>query len=155
MADEVPSRREAELARELGAAELRAEIVEIKTRLDGMDRALRLAEEFPTEIDKAVGRLRELHDERFAALERLLEAQRRAEEKARDKAEEFISGQLKQLERTHESRNETTRTMLDALKERMTLLEGGLSGATSVWGWVVGLIGIIVAALAVGARIPW
>lgn len=152
--------------RELFDARLESALVEFRTELKAMAKALALAEQYPTAIDEAVGRLRELYDQRFsmmdkslearfAWMEKLLEEQRRADREARDKAEETLIQQLKQIEITYASRHETTRTLIDALKERMTLITGGLSGAASVWGWVVGLIGLVVAALAVGARVPW
>lgn len=45
----------------------------IGTRLDGMDKALALASEYPTAIDKAVKELKELHEEKFQGLTTLLE----------------------------------------------------------------------------------
>ncbi len=134
--------------RELLEARLEAIRAEFRTELSAMAKALALAEEYPTAIDKAVGHLKELHGERFASLERLFEEQRQAEAAARDKAEESMSAQLRQLEHTHESRNETTRTMLNGLKESVTRIEGGRIGANAMWGWVFGVASLIVAALA-------
>lgn len=159
-----------ELTRELLEARIEASLVEFRTELKAMAKALALAEQYPTAIDEAFNRLRELHDqrfawveklvdERFAWMEKLLEEQRHAEKEARDKAEDNIGEQLKQVERTHESRDETTHTMLGALKERVTAIEsarqGAKEGASSTWGYVVGFLGVLIAALAVGSRSPW
>lgn len=141
--------------RELFEAKLDAALVEYRTELKAMAKALGLAEQYPTAIDKEVGHLRELHGERFAALEQRLDEQRRADKEARDKAEESFATQLAQLERTHESRNETVLTMLGALEKSQTRIEGGLSGAGAMWGYVVGIIGVVLAALTFGGRVPW
>lgn len=157
---------EMDAIRALLEARLEATRVEFRTEIDAMAKALRLAEQFPTAIDKAIGELRELHgqridslekllDERFAWMQKLLDEQRRAEKEARDKAEQNFASQIKQIERTHESRNETVLTMLAGLEKSQTRLEGGLSGAGSVWGYGIGVLGLIIAALAIGVRISW
>lgn len=155
MENDAPTRREAELGQKLTVAEMNAKIVAVTTDIEAMRRALRLTEAFPTTIDKAIERLRELHDLRFAALEQRLDEQRTAEKEARDKAEQSIREQLSAFDRTYQSRHETLLTMIGAAEKGITRFEGEKSGAAALWGWVAGLIGVVIAALAVGTRLPW
>lgn len=53
--------REVQLSREV-----------IETRLDSMDKAVEILQKYPTELDKAIGTLREIQDERFQRIEQAI-----------------------------------------------------------------------------------
>lgn len=147
--DDTPSRREAELERELGESKLATQVVEIRAELKAMREALRLTQAFPTALDKEIGRVVERNDQQHAALKELLAEQRAASKEASAKAEESLTEQLRLLGITYEGRHENTRTLFHSLKERMTLLEGKRTGASDSLGWIVGTTGIAVGVIGV------
>lgn len=160
--DDAPSRREAELAREVSEAQLDAKFVEITARLDAMRQALALTEQFPTDLDEAVRHVREFYDERFTWMKALLEEQHRSEKEARGIAERSMRDQLVSLGATLESRNENTMNMVSALEKQVTRLESERSGgqhrrdeARDKLAVAISIFAVLIAVLAVVARVLW
>lgn len=166
------------IAREVG---MLRELLE--TRLNAMDKAMALFQEsitrVPTDVDKQVGHLKQLHEEKFdgvqkqfserdvrveqtsrdskvaidAALQAAKEAvgqQTQASDRAIAKSETATSKQLDQLAVQIQTETRALDGKIGDLKERLTLIEGRGSGMASSWGVAVAVIG---AALGVGGLV--
>ena len=147
----------------------------LETRLDAMDRAMIVFNDnitrVPTDVDKQVGHLKELHEEKFAGVQKQFsERDVRVESSSRDNkvaidaalqaAKEAVGQQTQASDRAiAKSEAGTTKQMdqlgvqiqtetkaLDGkigdLKERLTLIEGRGSGIASSWAVGAALIGM-------------
>ena len=148
----------------------------IFTRLDAMDKAMDLFREnitrVPTDVDKQVGHLKALHEEKFmgvqkqfeerdtrtdqtsrdskvaidAALQAAKEAvgqQTQASDRAIAKSETATSKQLDQLAVQIQTETKALDGKITDLKERLTLMEGRGSGVQASWAVAVAVIGML------------
>lgn len=156
--------REIEQQRTILLGEIEGLRREITTRLDGMDKALTKVEQYPTDVDLAVSRVREFFEEKFrsvdlrfherdqrfsqrdVAQQELLREQRIASDTAIAKAETSVRQQLESLN-----------ALIGDTKERIDKTEGRAEGAVKLWGLIVaavmlviGMAGVAVAIMANG-----
>jgi hypothetical protein len=148
----------------------------IFTRLDGMDRAMIVFNEnitrVPTDVDKQVGHLKELHQEKFDGVQKQFEERdTRIEQTARDSktaidaallaAKELVGLQTQASDRAIGKSETATSKQLDQLavqiqgetraldgkitdiKDRLTLIEGRGSGMQASWLVAVAVIGML------------
>jgi hypothetical protein len=149
----------------------------LQTRLDGMDKAIRLlqdtADKFPARIDEKIAALREVHDERFASIQKqfderdvrteqaagavkiavdaALQAQKEAATEtnksstaAITKSETATTKQIDQLGALIQQMSKAFDDKVGDVKDRLTRIEGVGAGASALWGYVAGAIGVIV-----------
>lgn len=133
----------------LTTQQLTREIASLKelvyTRLDGVETAMKLFREdmtrVPTEVDRSVGRLKELHETRFTAVDQALrytekfaQQQQKASEEAIGKTERAVDESLKQIglrsettERSLAGKIDTVKSTLEGnindIKQRLTTIE--------------------------------
>lgn len=153
-------------------AKLSGEIQTLETRINAMDKALALVQDFPTEVDKAIARLKELHEEKFRSIEvilrerkdfdisqkedvkraveaafnasnSVLNVQRSASELAIAKSENSMKEQLLQLSATATANNRLFESGISDLKIRMSDMESRAKGATALWGYILGGFGLL------------
>jgi hypothetical protein len=149
----------------LTTAALTREIAALKelvgTRLDAMDKAMTLFNEnitrVPTDVDKQVGHLKSLTWERFetvmsrfGAIDAQLkdrDSRREAENKqfalAVDKAESAITKQMDQQRQTNDAAKSVLDTKIDAVKDRVTLMEGQGKGVTTQQTSTMNMVSIV------------
>lgn len=159
------TQREVAQLQALIMAELTSIRRDTDTRFAAMDKALAKVEQYPTEVDRAIGQVREYFEEKFRSVElrfserdsrfkqrdedntQLLREQRTASETAIAKAESSVGQQLV-----------TLNIALRDMKERMDRTEGKAEGAVKLWGTIVAAImavGVIVTIMtAFAVRIP-
>ncbi len=126
----------------------------IFTRLDGMDRAMIVFTEaitrVPTDVDKQVGHLKELHDEKFDGIQRQFhERDIRFTQADRD-SKLAIDAAFQSSDRAITKSEIATNKQLDALdgkisdlKDRLLLIEGRGSGMQASWLIIVAVIGVL------------
>lgn len=165
----------------------------IETRLDGMDKAIRLlqdtSDKFPARIDEKITALREVQEEKLRALEtthgekfssiqtQFRERDVRTEQSSKDskvavdaalqaakeavgeqnkssalaiaKSEGATTKQIDQLVILIQQMNNAFDDKIGDLKDRLTRIEGGKAGASSLWGILLGGVGLIGTLLAI------
>jgi hypothetical protein len=158
----------------------------IEARLDGMDKAINLiqaqSDRAPQHIDSAitaaVGRLQELHSEKFesiatqfkerdirteqtsrdnkVAIDAALQAQKEAVGKQNEsnaqaiaKSEAAFIKQIDQIGILITTMGSATDDKISDIKDRLTTIEGIKKGGSDSWAYVVALAGLAVAILAV------
>jgi hypothetical protein len=165
----------------------------IETRLDGMDKAIKLlqdtADKFPARIDEKITALREVQEQKMTALEsahsekfssiqtQFRERDVRTEQSSKDNklaidaalqaAKEAVSAQqasnsiaisknesattkqIDQLGVMIQQMNKAFDDKIGDLKDRLTRIEGGRSGANSLWGYLVGAVGLVATLIAI------
>lgn len=158
----------------------------IEARLDGMDKAINLiqaqSDRAPQHIDSAilaaVGRLQELHSEKFdsiatqfkerdirteqtsrdnkVAIDAALQAQKEAVGKQNEsnsqaiaKSEAAFIKQIDQIGILITTMGIATDGKISDIKERLTTIEGVRKGGTDVWAYIISIASIAVAILAV------
>jgi len=152
----------------------------LETRLDGMDRAMALFQEnitrVPTDVDKQVGHLKALHEEKFTSIEvQFRERDVRTEQTSRDSkvavdaalqaAKEAVGEQnrssalaiaksetatVKQIDQQGLLIATATAGLndkIDDIKARLTLMEGRGSGMAASWAVAAALIGLAIGAV--------
>lgn len=142
----------------------------ITARLDAMDKAVDLLQKFPTAIDVAINHLKELHDEKFRGIstqfkERDIRIDQRAvdTQKAVDaafaaaketfgKSETGFTEQIKGLTTLVNEKAKSADDKLGDVKDRLTTIESRSKGAGDVWGYLVGVAGILIAGTALFMR---
>ena len=139
----------------------------IDTRLEGMDRAVNLlevaVERSPSLVDLAVGHLQSLHQQRFATVElqfverdlrvdaafaaakEAVAEQNKANLAANAKMELSFTKQLDAINTLISTISNSSDGKIDDLKARVGLLEGGKKGSSDAWGFLVGIVGMIIA----------
>jgi vacuolar-type H+-ATPase subunit H len=111
------------------------------------------------ETADAIRNLRDLHEEKFEGLDKLgrqarednqtrLDAAFKSANDTRDKIEESLTKQIDALNNKTEAANKATNEKIDRLTSRLDTGEGKTKGAGDLWGYLVGLIGVLVAATA-------
>jgi hypothetical protein len=148
----------------------------LETRLDGMDRAMALFQEnitrVPTDVDKQVGHLKALHEEKFLSIEvQFRERDVRTEQTSRDSkvavdaalqaAKEAVGEQnrssalaiaksetatVKQIDQQGlliATATSGLNDKIDDLKARLTLMEGRGSGMLASWAVAVAVFGML------------
>lgn len=167
-----------QLLREIAALReiIQAQREILETRMAGTDRATALlqaaTDRVPTEVDRKVGQLRELCDEKFRGIQtqfigldtrfeqsrvdankaldtalqaakELLGEQYRAAGTAVSKSEAAISKQIdQQATQMYTTTNAMAQQITD-LKDRLALIEGRGSGIASSWGILLGALGAV------------
>lgn len=156
----------------------------ISTRLDGADKAVKLLQEatdkMPAEVNQAIRRLQELHEEKFASIqlqfqerdvrvEQSSTATKIAVDAALQAAKEAVGAQnVSSAQAIAKSEAATTKqidaigTLIaaqakssdeknDDIKSRVQMIEGHTKGIGDSWGVIVGAVGIIVAIVTVAS----
>lgn len=157
--------REVTHLQSLFASEIKATRTEIITRLDGMDKALAKVEQYPTDVDLAIKRLREFFEAEFRAVEiRFAERDKRFD--LRDEAgRELLREQRSSAAEAIRKSDDTTKQLLEALdrslrdlKERLDTADGKTAGGVALWGFIVAAIvavGVLVGIVAtLMTRVP-
>lgn len=130
------------------------------TRTDSIEH--RLNHKYVETAD-AIRNLRDLHEEKFKGLDSLgnqaredaktrLDAAFKSANDTRDKIEESLTKQIDALNNKTEAANKATNEKIDRLTSRLDTGEGKTKGAGDLWGYLVGLVGLGVAATALFLR---
>lgn len=144
--------REIQHLKELTEEKLRTQEVRAKS-IEG-----RLDHKYVETAD-AIQNLRDLHEEKFKGLDQLgrqarednqtrLDAAFKSANDTRDKIEESLTKQIDALNNKTEAANKATNEKIDRLTSRLDTGEGKTKGAGDLWGYLVGLVGLAVAATA-------
>lgn len=157
-------------------ARLTGALAKIEARLDGMDRAQELIQQWPTELEKRIGQVKELHDAQLAAIKdaiaaldrlytertellqrlfqkqhegnkELLEQQYVSSQKAIDKAEESVREQLEKVEKLNTTFNNALSERIASNKDRITAIESRFKGAGQLWAIFVGAASLVIVLL--------
>ena len=149
----------------------------MESRISGIEKSIEVAHEdlvrVPTDVQKQVGNLKELHDEKFRSIQvQFAERDTRTEQKDRDtkiaidaafqssstavaKSESVTSKQIDQQGTLIQTETRALSWQIDDLKERMTRLEsqgigekGGKLSQQQMISWV---LAVIMALIAIGA----
>jgi hypothetical protein len=133
---------------------------------------------YPASIKAAVATLQELHAEKFQSIAiQFMERDTRTEQTSRDgkvaidaalqaqkeavgkqnesnalaiaKSEAGFTKQIDQISVLIQATAENTNGKIEDIKSRVGAIEGHSKGATDVWGYVVGVIGLLVAVVSV------
>lgn len=148
-----------------------------ETRIAGMDKAIVLlqttSDRVPSWVEKAVGQLRELHDEKFSSIQtQFAERDTRTEQTSRDskvavdaalqaakeavgeqnksnalaiaKSEAAFTKQIDQIGLLIQTTAKATDDKIDDIKTRLTTIEGIKQGGQNLWGYIVGGVGAAV-----------
>lgn len=148
--------REINHLKELTAAQFETH----STRSDALEH--RLDHKYVETAD-AIRNLRDLHEEKFKGLDALgnqaredaktrLDAAFKSANDTRDKIEESLTKQIDALNNKTEAANKATNEKIDRLTSRLDTGEGKTKGAGDLWGYLVGLVGLAVAATALFLR---
>lgn len=132
----------------------------INGQFDANDKAVILARD---ELGAQLGALISTIDGKFAANKDLvdqlakanavaLSAALQTQKESAAKSEVSVGDLLKQLQVSFETANRTTNEKIDRLTSRMDTGEGKTKGAGDLWGYLVGLVGLAVAATALFLR---
>lgn len=114
----------------------------IETRLNAMDKAIALLQDYanrqPTtsDVGHEVAALRELTDQKFRDTKTALDAAFFSQDRAINKSEETFTKQITALD-----------DKVNDIKDRFTRTEGRSQGGTALWGFIVGGLGLAVAAV--------
>jgi hypothetical protein len=109
------------------------------------------------ETADAIKNLRDLHEEKFQGLDKLgrqarednqtrLDAAFKSANDTRDKIEESLTKQIDALNNKTEAANKATNEKIDRLTSRLDTGEGKTKGAGDLWGYLIGFIGVAIAA---------
>jgi len=126
------------------------------TRTDSLEKRLD-HKYFETADD--IKNLRDLHEEKFQGLDKLgrqaredgqtrLDAAFKSANDTRDKIEESLTKQIEAVNKATTEANKATNEKIDRLTSRLDTGEGKSKGAGDLWGYLVGLIGILIAGAA-------
>lgn len=132
----------------------------INGQFDANDKAVILARD---ELGAQLAALISTIDGKFAANKDLvdqlakanavaLSAALQTQKESAAKSEVSVGDLLKQLQASFETANRTTNEKIDRLTSRMDTGEGKTKGAGDLWGYLVGLVGLAVAATALFLR---
>jgi hypothetical protein len=148
----------------------------LETRLDGMDKAISLTQshtdKLPSVVMEAVGQLQRLHEEKFRSVEKqfterdtrtdkMAEATSTAVTAALQAAKEAVGKQSDQItkqidqivvlittmQKGQDDKTEDIKSRMNMIESRLNGLEGQRKGAGDVWGYVIGFVGVLVAAV--------
>lgn len=145
-----------------------------ETRVGAMDKAIVLlqttSDRVPEWVEKAVGQLRELHDEKFGSIQtQFLERDTRTEQTSRDskvavdaalqaakeavgeqnksnalaiaKSEAAFTKQIDQIGLLIQTTAKAVDDKIDDIKGRLTTIEGMKVGGQNLWGYIIGGVG--------------
>lgn len=150
---------------------LRREIANLKElqdrRFDDMAVAMKLvqsiADRVPTLVDEKVNHLNEVMTEKFAKVNnQIVERDVRTDQRAGDikvgvdaafaaaketagKSEAGFTKQIDGLVVIIDTKNKNSEDKIDSLKERISSIENRAKGAGDLWGYIIGLAGILIA----------
>lgn len=140
----------------LTTAQLQREISsldhKLTQRIDGIDKAIELAHDdlvrFPTAIDKAVGTLKELHNEKFLGVGQRFIDNKMALDAAFKSQQDAVSknelSTIKQLD--------ALQMQINDLKERALRNEGKDTGKNASWALLVAIIAVLAALFGIASR---
>lgn len=103
-------------------------------------------------IDGKFAANKDLVDQLAKANAVALSAALQTQKESAAKSEVSVGDLLKQLQVSFETANRTTNEKIDRLTSRMDTGEGKTKGAGDLWGYLVGLVGLAVAATALFLR---
>lgn len=103
-------------------------------------------------IDGKFAANKDLVDQLAKANAVALSAALQTQKESAAKSEVSVGDLLKQLQVSFETANRTTNEKIDRLTSRMDTGEGKTKGAGDLWGYLVGLVGLAVAAAALFLR---
>lgn len=103
-------------------------------------------------IDGKFAANKDLVDQLAKANAVALSAALQTQKESAAKSEVSVGDLLKQLQASFETANRTTNEKIDRLTSRMDTGEGKTKGAGDLWGYLVGLVGLAVAATALFLR---
>jgi hypothetical protein len=141
------------------------------TKFDAFEKAIEVAHQdmvrVPTEVQKQVGSLKELHDEKFKGIatrfderdartkevaelnQKAIDAALQAAKEAVAKSEAATTKQIDSLGTLIATTAKTSDDKIAAVKENVTIIESRANGGNAVWGWVFGAIGMVAGIVAV------
>lgn len=157
-------------------ARLQGIVDSFEARLNAMDRAMELSQQWPTELEKRIGQLKELLEakletvkttiaerdrlltERTELLQRLfqkqheankelLQQQHGASQKAIEKAEDSMRAQLVKVEELNQTYNESLSTRIASVSDSVASLANQIKGASLLWGFLIGGAGLVIVLL--------
>jgi phage shock protein A len=136
-----------------------------ETRISGMEKAIEVAHDdlvrVPTETQKQVGNLRDLHDEKFAGVQKQFEDRDKRTDLALQAAKELVVQQNISAAQSAAKQEASFSKQIDAqgvllqttagalddkvddIKDRLTRIEGKGEGVSASWGWLVGAVGLL------------
>lgn len=142
--------REITMLRELLVREDTNNRAVLETRLDAMDKAIELLQFYPTEVDRTVANLKELHQEKFNGVGESLIAAKEASaawqkcsEESITKSEVSIAKQIDNMGGLLHTRTHALDEKIDDIKTRLTSIESHAKGSGAMWGYVVGAVGLL------------
>ena len=152
--------REIANLKELTAANLEVVRISLQTTIDNLTK--RLDHKY-VETSADLTHLREFLTERIEGMRELskqarednkisLDAAFKSAKDAQDKTEQSFTKQIESLAQRSEAANKATNEKIDRMTSRLDLGEGKSKGAGDLWGYLVGVGGLIIAALAIFTR---
>ncbi len=132
----------------------------VLSRIEGIEKAVQIAhddlERVPTDVDRAVGCLKELHTEKFTGVERefadmekAVQVALSAQEKAFTKQSEYFTITINKSEASINKQIDNFDKVVGDLKDRLTRIEGQTVGRKDTIGYIVGAIGLIATILGI------
>ena len=125
----------------------------LETRLDAMDKAVELLQKYPTDIDSAIGTLKELHGEKFKSIDvrfsdskTALDAAFASAKESSAKVETNFTKQIDGLVALITAEKNATESKIADIKDRITIVESVKKGSSENWiaiSAVIGVIGVI------------
>lgn len=146
--------REIENLKELLITQFLIVDAKLSTRVDHLEK--RLDHKY-VETASDIGHLRDLHEEKFQAIDKLsnqsrqdnqtrIDAAFKSAKDAADKTEDSFTKQIDALARRTEDANKATNEKIDRLTSRLDTGEGKSKGAGDLWGFLVGVAGLLIGA---------
>lgn len=131
-----------------------------KVRTDSIEN--RLNHKYVETAD-AIRNLRDLHEEKFQGLDKLgrqarednqtrLDAAFKSANDTRDKIEESLTKQIEAVTKATNEASKATNEKIDRLTSRLDTGEGKSKGAGDLWGYLIAIVGLAVAAAAIFLR---
>lgn len=136
----------------------------IKTRLDGMAEAVKLlqdtADKFPARIDEKITSLKQLHEERFRAVDVKFDERQKLFDKAAELTGKALDAALLTAEKAVGKTETSFTKQLDSLADRINEIkarldrgEGQKKGAVDMWGYVLAGVMLIIALASIGVAV--
>jgi hypothetical protein len=143
----------------------------LETQIAEIKEAVKLSHEdfvrVPTDVQKQVGNLRDLHDEKFAGVQKQFEAIDRRTDLALQAAKELVVQQNVSAAQSAAKQEASFSKQIDAqgmllqttakglddkvtdIKDRLTRIEGKGEGVSASWGWLIGAVGLLASLIAI------
>lgn len=151
---------------------LKGDVREMKARLDAMDKALNLVQQWPTDLDKRLAQLEKVLAVKFEAIEsiiaerdrlltertellqrlfqkqhdgfkELLDQQFHSSQRAVEKSESSMREQLTKVEEVNTTLNQALSDRITQVKDNLNSLESRMKGASNLWSYLLGAAGLL------------